>query len=177
LIRTYGIPVRILVSDVDESTPADWSPEHVVEQLALRKARAVLADVEENEIVVGSDTIVVLNGAILGKPKDVEDAIRMVTALQGTTHEVYSGVACIDKATGQALVDYRRTSITMAPLTDEQVRRYVSTGEPMDKAGAYGIQGKAAAFVTEMAGDYFSVVGLPVASLAQLLQQLGVKTY
>jgi septum formation protein len=177
LIRTYGIPVRILVSDVDESTPADWSPEHVVEQLALRKARAVLADVEENEIVVGSDTIVVLNGAILGKPKDVEDAIRMVTALQGTTHEVYSGVACIDKATGQALVDYRRTSITMAPLTDEQVRRYVATGEPMDKAGGYGIQGKAAEFVTEMVGDYFSVVGLPVAALAQLLQQLGVKSY
>jgi septum formation protein len=177
LIQTYGIPVRILVSDVDESTPADWSPLQVVEQLALRKARAVLADVRDDEIVVGSDTIVVLNNTILGKPKDEADAIRMLTALQGNMHHVYSGVACIAKATGQEVVTYRKTAITMAPLTVEQVRRYVATGEPMDKAGAYGIQGKAAAFITEMEGDYFSVVGLPVSALAQLLGQLGVESY
>lgn len=177
LIQTYGIPVRVLVSDVDESTPSDWSPQEVVEQLALRKARAVLADVRDDEIVVGSDTIVVLNQSILGKPKDEADAIRMLTALQGTTHDVYSGIACIAKATGQERVDYRRTRITMASLTDEQVRRYVATGEPMDKAGGYGIQGKAAAFVTQIEGDYFSVVGLPVSALANLLQQLGVTPY
>lgn len=177
LIQTYGIPVRVVASDVDESTPPDWSPQHAVEQLALRKARAVLADVRDDEIVVGSDTIVVLNNEILGKPKDESDAVRMITALQGKTHHVYSGIACIEKSSGQVLVDYRRTAITMASLTDEQVRRYVASGEPMDKAGAYGIQGKAAAFITDMEGDYFSVVGLPVSALAKLLHQLGVPCY
>lgn len=177
LIQTFGIPVRIIVSDVDESTPSDWHPQQVVEQLAMRKAQAVLGDIRDHEIVVGSDTIVVLNDVILGKPKDEAEAIRMISALQGTTHFVYSGIACIDKASGRAIVDYRRTAITMAPLSDEQVRRYVATGEPMDKAGAYGIQGKASAFITDMQGDYFSVVGLPISALANLLQQLGVNSY
>lgn len=174
LIQTFGLPVSIRPSDVDESTPEEWSPPHIVEQLALRKASAIKETCTVDDIIVGSDTIVVLDKQVLGKPRNRAHAIAMVTALQGREHEVFSGIACIEVESGKQLVDHRRTKVRMKPLTPIQVEQYVDTGEPMDKAGAYAIQGIGAMFIEEIEGCYFNVVGLPVAALADMLKELGV---
>jgi len=178
LIRTLGQPVIVLVNGVDESVPQDWEPSRIVEELALRKADAVyvplLTSKEQDGIVVGSDTIVVRSGEVLGKPTDPEDAKRMLSLLQGSSHEVYSGVACLDLSTGNKVVRHRMTRVAMKPLTPEQIAGYVSTGEPMDKAGAYGIQGLGSTIVDSIEGDYFTVVGLPLSLLSEMLQELGL---
>jgi septum formation protein len=164
----------ICPSDVDETTPADWSPAHIVEQLALRKAAAVATTRPIGDIVVGSDTIVVLDEQVLGKPRDRAHAIEMVTALQGREHEVFSGIACIQLEGDKQLFGHRRTKVRMKTLSPAQVEQYVDTGEPMDKAGAYAIQGIGAMFIEGIEGCYFNVVGLPVAALADMLKELGV---
>lgn len=174
LIQTFGLPVTIRPSDVDESTPEDWSPAHIVEQLALRKAAAVATTSLIGDIVIGSDTIVVLDKQVLGKPIDRAHAIEMVTALQGREHEVFSGIACIQVEGGKQLINHRRTKVRMKALSPAQVEHYVDTGEPMDKAGAYAIQGIGAMFIEGIEGCYFNVVGLPVAALADMLNELGV---
>lgn len=174
LIQTFGLPVSIRPSDVDESTPEEWSPAHIVEQLALRKAMAIKETCGVGDIIVGSDTIVVLDEQILGKPGNRAHAIAMVTALQGREHEVFSGIACIEVASGKQLIGHRRTKVRMKPLSPAQVERYVDTGEPMDKAGSYAIQGVGAMFIEGIEGCYFNVVGLPVAALADMLKELGV---
>lgn len=177
LIQTLGLPVHIQASDVDESTPHDWTPQQVVEQLALRKARAIADQSTADAIVVGSDTIVVCDQQILGKPQDRAQAIQMVASLQGRSHFVFSGIACVDIRTGQSEVDHRITKVTMKPLTVEQIERYVDSGEPMDKAGAYAIQGIGSMFIEEIEGCYFNVVGLPVSALAELLKKFDVACY
>ncbi|WP_248927408.1 Maf family protein [Paenibacillus hamazuiensis] len=141
LIRAFRLPYEIIVSDVDETVSENLAPAQVVEELSMRKARAVADKIEGRGrrpgIVVGSDTIVVLGGQILGKPKDEADAQRTLQALQGREHLVYSGVACIDLETGSAKASHSVTRVHMAPLSDRQIRRYIETGEPMDKAGGY----------------------------------------
>jgi septum formation protein len=180
LIQLFNLPVIIHPSDVDETTPDTWSPVQVVEHLAVRKANAVAAQYKTDAIgatdgiVVGSDTIVVLDGQQLGKPKDRSDAIRMISGLQGRVHEVYSGIACIQLNTGHIEHTYRCTQVKMKSLSLEQIERYVDTGEPMDKAGAYAIQGIGAMFIESISGCYFNVVGLPVEALAEMLKQFGV---
>lgn len=179
LIRSLQLPVAIKVSDVDENVPAGWEPAKIVEELSLRKARAVKISLTEEEsaggIVIGSDTIVVLDNDVLGKPKDKADAARMLSGLQGRTHQVYSGVACLDLETGRTLVSHRATEVRMKPLTETQINRYIETGEPMDKAGSYAIQGIGATIVEGIVGDYFNVVGLPVSLLRDMLLDLGVE--
>lgn len=178
LIASLRLPFEIKVSDVNEDTVPGLSPAEVVEQLSSRKAAAVCEMYKEQQqndgIVIGSDTIVVLNGEILGKPKDKEDAFRMLNGLQGREHHVYSGVACIDLSTGKQIVSHQVTLVYMKPLTKTQIERYIDTGEPMDKAGSYGIQGLGATIVERIEGDYFNVVGLPVSLLSDLLQQFGI---
>lgn len=179
LIKTLGLPVEIRVSEVDESVPPDWAPPRIVEELALRKASAVydkLLHTEEREgIVVGSDTIVVLDGQVLGKPTDTADAVRMLSLLQGRDHQVFSGVACMELSGGEKVVRHRMTRVFMRPLKPEQISRYVATGEPMDKAGSYAIQGLGSKFIDSIEGDYFNVVGLPVSLLGAMLEQLGLE--
>ncbi|CAG7631085.1 dTTP/UTP pyrophosphatase [Paenibacillus solanacearum] len=183
LIRSLNLPYEIIVSSVDESTEPGLSPADIVEQLSGRKAQAVYerckaeARYGNGGVVVGSDTIVVLDGEVLGKPKDGEDALRMLRALQGREHEVFSGVAVIDMQTGERHVSHRRTNVRMKPLDDEKIRRYIATGEPMDKAGSYGIQGLGATIVEEIVGDYFSVVGLPMSLLSDLLARFDVAVF
>ncbi|MFE5320155.1 Maf family protein [Paenibacillus sp. NPDC056579] len=178
LIASLRLPFEIKVSDVSEDTEPGLSPAEVVEQLSSRKAAAVCEMYKEQQrndgIVIGSDTIVVLNGEILGKPKDKADAFRMLNGLQGREHYVYSGVACIDLSTGKQIVSHQVTLVYMKPLTKTQIERYIDTGEPMDKAGSYGIQGLGATIVERIEGDYFNVVGLPVSLLSDLLQQFGI---
>ncbi|CAM3736302.1 Maf family protein [Cohnella lubricantis] len=180
LIATLGLPVHIKPSDADESTPPDWTPALVVEQLSLRKAQAVAAALEPAEgkrrIVIGSDTIVALAGEIMGKPKDAEDAKRMLRLLSGRTHEVYTGVTCMEAGSGgRTATSHRVTRVQFRSLTEAQIDRYVATGEPMDKAGAYGIQDKGALLVEAIEGCFFTVVGLPLSLLAQMLEPFGVE--
>ncbi|QMV43807.1 Maf family protein [Cohnella cholangitidis] len=178
LISLLGLPVRIMPSQVSEETPTEWSPEEIVEGLSLRKALAVKKDLtnpaEQSSIIVGSDTIVVLNGQVMGKPRDEHDAREMLGKLSGATHEVYTGVTCLRVSDGKTVTSHRVTKVSMRPLSAGQISRYVATGEPMDKAGAYGIQEIGSLLVESIEGDYFNVVGLPVSLLAVLLEQFEI---
>lgn len=180
LIATLGLPVHIKPSHADETTPADWTPDRVVRQLSLRKAQAVADALEppegERRIVIGSDTIVALDGEIMGKPRDAEDAKRMLGRLSGREHEVYTGVTCLEAGPeGRTSTAHRVTKVRMRALTEAQIARYVASGEPLDKAGAYGIQGKGALLVEAIEGCFFTVVGLPLSLLAEMLEPFGVE--
>lgn len=158
LLAFLRLPFEVVPSHADESTPESWTPQQIVETLAARKAEAVVNTATQSKkagLVIGSDTIVVLDGSVLGKPADHADAVRMLTALQGRTHRVYTGVACIHTGTGEMLVRHRQTEVTMKPLSQEQIVAYVNTGEPSDKAGAYGIQGMGATLVEIYSGLLF----------------------
>lgn len=178
LIALLGLPVRVVPSRVDEDTPEDWSPEQIVEGLSLRKANAVkeqlTESVDESSIIVGSDTIVVLNGKAMGKPRDEQDAREMLEQLSGQVHEVYTGVSCIRIFDGKTATAHRVTRVKMRSLTGEQISRYVATGEPLDKAGSYGIQEIGSLLIDSIEGDYFNVVGLPVSLLAVMLEPFGI---
>ncbi|KIQ94900.1 Septum formation protein Maf [Anoxybacillus thermarum] len=170
LLRMLGLPFDILVGDVDESFDAALSPSEIVKQLAHKKANAVWQQ-KKDACVIGADTIVVSEGEVLGKPTGEQDAFRMLKRLSGTTHEVWTGVAiCAEK---ECVTFAEKTDVTFWPLTDEDIWAYIATKEPLDKAGAYGIQERGALFVKKIDGDYFSVVGLPIARLARELKKFG----
>lgn len=181
LVAALGLslPVRIYPTDTDESVDANWTPIEIVEQLSLRKAQAVAKLLAEEgkgivSLVLGADTIVVLDGAVLGKPADAAEANEVLQALQGRTHEVYSGVTLLGTHNNQSLTAHRRTLVTMKPLSPEVIERYVATGEPLDKAGSYGIQGLGATLVSSIEGCYFNVVGLPLSLLSDMLTETGI---
>ena len=143
-----------------------------METLAARKALAA-AGLLDKGIVIGADTVVALNGQVLGKPTGTSDAVEMLRQLQGTNHEVYTGVALVDAGRREILIDHEQTRVYFKPLEEIEILRYVSTGEPMDKAGAYAIQGLAAMFISRLEGCYTNVVGLPLAKLSEMLRQFG----
>ncbi|OWA33231.1 septum formation protein Maf [Saccharibacillus sp. O16] len=179
LLSLLNLPFDVRPSDADERTPEDWEPEKIVTELALRKARVVIDDREsEGAIVIGSDTIVVLEGQVLGKPADAEEAAAMLRLLSGRRHQVYTGLACIQhpEHPERTLVGYSRADVTMRPIAETEIAAYVATGEPMDKAGSYAVQGLGAVFVERIEGDYHAIVGLPLALLYTMLARLGVKT-
>lgn len=173
LLAGMGLSFDVIVSDVDETVEQLSDPSWLVRQLAYRKAQAVSNSVDKG-IVIGADTVVVLDGEVLGKPRDQQDAIHMLTKLQGRTHTVYSGVAVIDAHTLQEQIAYSQTDVNMRPLTLDEIERYVATGEPMDKAGSYAIQGIGSIFIESIDGDYFTVVGLPLSLLSSMLSSFGV---
>lgn len=179
LIRSLGLPVTIRVSNADETVADKLAPGEIVGQLSLRKASAVFERLTEEErashfAIVGSDTIVVLDGQVLNKPEDAADAHRMLSMLQGRSHQVYSGLCLIDCASGHHTVKHSMTSVHMKPVSSEQIGRYIESGEPMDKAGAYAIQGLGATLIDRIEGDYFTVVGLPLSLLSDMLSEAGV---
>ncbi|GGA36544.1 Maf-like protein [Paenibacillus physcomitrellae] len=171
LIAVLGIPFSVIPSYADETLEPEWSPEQAVSELALRKAQQVYDSLNgrPQAIIVGSDTVVVRDEQILGKPEDEGHAAQMIASLQGRSHEVYTGVACLDAESGRAVVRSRMTRVTMKPMSEGQVSAYVRSGEGLDKAGAYGIQGLGSTLVTGIEGDYFNVVGLPLSLLADML--------
>ena len=160
LLRLVFPQFEVLAADADE-TPTETEPCRMVEQLALRKARAVAKRPEAaDSLVIGADTLVFAQGAVLGKPKDEQDALAMLRSLSGTTHQVITGVALT--LHGAERVFSEVTEVEFAPMTEEEMQAYVASGDPMDKAGAYGIQGGASRFIRGIRGCYFNVVGLPV---------------
>ena len=169
LLRYITEDFTVRVSHADETVKEDLTPEETVRYLAAVKAAAVFTG-DAEEVIVASDTIVVIDGVILGKPHDEAEARAMLRTLAGRTHTVYTGV-CVRTATEER-VFAERTDVTFYPLSDEEIRAYVATGEPMDKAGAYGIQGKGSLLVKRIDGDFYNVMGLPVAALSRVLRAL-----
>lgn len=163
ILKNAGIDFTVRVADADETIPEGTSPEDAVVFLAARKAMAV--ERAEYETVLGADTIVVLDGEILGKPKDKQDAFNMIKSLSGRVHSVFTGVCAIGN--GISMTFAEETRVEFYPLTDEEINSYIDTNEPYDKAGAYGIQGLASKFIRGIEGDYFNVVGLPMSSIYQ----------
>ncbi len=164
---------RVIPSEFDEdSVPSHLAPPDYVLHSAIMKARDVAARFPES-IIIGADTIVVIDEAILGKPRDTADAARMLRLLSGRTHRVYTGVAVMRGGIEHAAVEC--TEVTFRELSDEMICRYIASGEPMDKAGAYAIQGKGAVLISSISGCYPNVVGLPLYRLSLLLGKLGIE--
>lgn len=168
LLRSIGLDPVVRPVDVDESVRAGEAPPDYVERLARQKATT---DARAGELVIGADTTVVLDDAIIGKPHDADDARRMLRTLSGRTHTVYTGVAVA--TTDRVVTAIERTDVTFAALTADLIDRYVSTGEPLDKAGAYGMQDGAGLFVTRIDGSPSNVIGLPLHVLPLLGVPLG----
>jgi septum formation protein len=168
LLKAAGISFDVLAADVDETPQPHEAPAAYVERLALEKARAVYA-MRPDARVLGADTTVTIDGEILGKPIDAEDARRMLRLLNGRAHEVHTGVALVSAAGVKSAVD--TTRVWFAPMTDEDIQWYVATGEPVDRAGAYAIQGFASRFIPRIEGSYSNVVGLPVALVSSILDE------
>lgn len=147
-------------------------PELLVEALSRQKAREIAASAGKDDVIVAADTVVAADGRILGKPKDAADARAMLTLLSGQTHVVYTGLTV--RRGGHEVTEHEATEVTFRPLTREEIAAYVATGEPMDKAGAYGIQGRGCVLVERLCGDYFNVMGLPVCRLTKILRTFGI---
>lgn len=162
----------VLPPDGDESISRDLPPSEIVQVLALRKARSACTQIACG-LVLSADTIVYLDRQVLGKPSDEAVAFQMLQSLSGQTHEVYSSVAVVDVENGRHQVGYRRVEVSFRSLHDAEIRAYILSGEPMDKAGGYSIQGAGALFVDEIRGDYYAVVGLPLVLTFNLLKEFG----
>ena len=165
LLQQIGWNPIIIPCDIPEVFDSRQTPGENAETLALQKARCVGRQVD-NGIVIGADTIVVLNGSMLGKPNDPDDAVRMLSLLSGKTHTVYTGIALLDRPSDRHLTDIERTEVTFRELPAEEMEEYAASGSPLDKAGAYGIQDDyGAVFVTRIEGCFYNVVGLPLSRL------------
>jgi septum formation protein len=196
LLRNAGIPFVVHPADIDEKLLVGEAPQDCAQRLAREKAFAVFQS-RPQDWVLGADTIVVVDGMVLGKPRDAADAARMLRLLSGRTHAVITGVCVVGPLqSGQSAADggskapstdndrravtaFERiasetTLVTMCEISDEEIRDYIATGEPMDKAGAYGIQGIASRWISRIEGDYSNVVGLPVAQVYAMLRERGV---
>ena len=163
---------KILSPEVDEHVEGNPDPASLVEQLSLRKASAVAQRADEDDLIIAADTVVVLDGAVLGKPADEREAFAMLSALSGNRHYVYTGVTVLRG--GQTLTAHECTTVTFREVEPHEISSYIATGEPMDKAGAYGIQGLGAMLVSGIEGDYFNVMGLPVFRLGRILTDFGL---
>jgi len=171
ILRSVGWPFEVIVAGVDETTHEGEAPTDYVRRLSLAKAAAVAARLEDG-LVLGADTTVVIDNHILGQPIDEDDARRMLKLLRGRWHEVLTAVALIRVGhKSDPAVAVETTRVRFAEVSDAEIDWYVSTGEPLDKAGAYGIQEKAALFVAEIQGDYFNVMGLPIRLVLELARQ------
>ena len=172
LLSMLGLEFTVQTADIDETMDPGQSPAHEVAAVSARKAAKIAKTAAADDVVISADTIVVIDGAILGKPKDEQDAARMLRLLSGRTHTVYTGLTvCRGEHVNTQVVS---TQVTFRPLAEAEIDAYIRTGEPMDKAGSYGIQGYGAMLVSHLDGDYFSVMGLPVCTLCQMLRAAGV---
>ena len=175
LMGQIGLKFKVVSPNVDEHVEGNPSPAQLVEELSLRKARAVERQGEEESLIIAADTVVALEGTVLGKPKTERDAFSMLSALSGNRHYVYTGLTVIQG--GRAVTQHEVTTVTFRELEPDEIGSYIATGEPMDKAGAYGIQGRCAIYIEKIQGDYNNVVGLPVARIYQEMKKLGIAIF
>ncbi len=173
ILHAAGFSFSILSSAIDETPYPGESAHDLVQRLAVAKAELVAARAAGSAIVIGADTEVTLEGHIFGKPRSTDDARQMLEKLSGRTHAVVTGVALIRLPDAERRTFVESTLVHFAQLTAEEITRYLATGEPHDKAGAYAIQGRAGRFIPRIEGDYFNVVGLPIARVTQALAELG----
>lgn len=171
LLNKIGINAQVIPSNVDEDAYKGLEAEKMVMQLSFVKAADVARSFRKNTFVIGADTCVCLEGKIFGKPESKDDAKRMLEKLSGKTHQVYTGYCVIDCGSGKSVSRCAVTNVTFKELTESEIEAYVETGEPLDKAGAYGIQEKGAVFVEKIDGDYSNVVGLPLSPLYKLFKE------
>ena len=174
LLEKMGLQFSIVVSEADESTVSRDIPVNLyVQELALLKASATAKMLLRNKkaLIIAADTIVTLDGEILGKPDGEDGAKKMLSSLSGRTHEVYTGYCVMRISDGKTVCNSVKTEVKFKTLTEQKIRSYIESGEPMDKAGAYGIQGLGSMLIEKINGDYFNVVGLPVSALADTLEE------
>lgn len=172
ILKNAGFDFDVIVSDADETLPENITAEKAVLLLSKIKAESV-SKKNPGCVVLGCDTVVCLDGKILGKPKTKDEAFKMLSALSGKVHKVYTGVTVTDGEKTESFLS--ESSVEFYPLSDKTVRSYIETEEPMDKAGAYGIQGFGCVLVKRIDGDYFSVMGLPISESARILSRFGIK--
>jgi septum formation protein len=173
LLAMLGVKdLKIIPAAGKETFPDGMFPQDAVCLLSLAKAREVLELCHETDIIIAADTVVALDGEIMGKPTGARDAFLMLTKLSGKIHDVFTGLTLIRG--GSVYTEYERTRVRFRGLTDREIQAYIKTGEPMDKAGAYGAQGIGALFVESIEGDFFNVMGLPLCRLSKMLGKLGV---
>ncbi len=174
ILNNIGLEFTVIKSEADESriNPEGIPVDMYVQELSLLKATEVYGRISApDSLIIGADTVVSIDGKILGKPQDDDDAFRMLKNLSGKTHQVYTGFCVINADDGYSVCASECTDVTFAELTDEEIIEYIHTGETKDKAGSYGIQGKGVMLVEKISGDYFNVVGLPVRSLVKLMKK------
>ena len=179
LLTRIGLSFEVLPARGEEN-PRSAIPEEMVQELSAGTALEIYGSLEEQEkeeaVIIGADTLVAFENRVMGKPHDEKDAFDMLFLLQGKTHQVYTGVTLLYTPKGETackkLTFLEKTDVTMYPMTEQEILEYIATGEPMDKAGAYGIQGRCAAYVRGICGDYNNVVGLPVSRLYQELKRI-----
>ena len=173
LLGLFRIPFAVRVADIDEAMDPDKAAYDEVARVSRLKAEAISREPED--VVIAADTIVVCQGRILGKPRNEADAVAMLQLLSGRDHQVMTGMTVLR---GDRIISHTEvTDIHFRPLTDDEIRAYVASGEPMDKAGSYGIQGGAALFCEKMSGDYYNVVGLPVCKLGMMLKEIAPELF
>ena len=175
LLEKAGVHFQVMPSQEEEHIEKK-EPAQIVENLSWQKAASVASKTGQDVIVIGSDTLVAYEGRVLGKPRDEEEAVETLKLLQGNTHQVYTGVTVIvrDKEEEITKTFSRRTDVTFYPVDEKEIRAYVATGDPMDKAGSYDIRGDFSVYIKEIYGDYNNVVGLPVSMLFWEMKQLGI---
>ncbi len=170
IMKQLKLKFTIVPGKIDESEFTEKNPDKLVKILALEKAKSV-SDLVEDALIIAADTIVVLEDKILGKPEDNAEAKRQLKLLSGKEHQVMTGIAVLYSETGEVYVENNITLVKMLNMSDEKIDKYISTGEPLDKAGSYGIQGFGGLFVEVIKGSYYSVVGLPIHQLAEILDK------
>ncbi|MGL4911371.1 MAG: Maf family protein [Romboutsia sp.] len=170
ILENTNVKFDIIKSEIDEVILDQELPPEVVMRLAFEKAMDI-ASKNEDSLVIGADTVVVLDNTILGKPKDEEDAFDMINKLSGKTHQVVTGISLINLNVNKKIIDYVVSNVKFKDLSKEDIIDYIKTNESLDKAGAYGIQGYGALLVEEIQGDYFNIVGLPISRLSDLLRK------
>lgn len=173
LLKQIGLDFEIRAGNVDETPLPGLSPPELVRYLAEKKAAAVARQLNDG-IVIAADTVVVWQGLLLGKPLDEDDAFAMLSRLQGSVHEVFTGIALAGARSGKSLVGHEQTRVFFRAIGEDEIRRYIAGGEPLDKAGAYGAQGRGAVFIKRLEGCYTNVVGLPLARLSLMLKEFGI---
>lgn len=170
ILEKAGIKVTVMASNADESTVTVNDPAKRVMELALLKGLDTARFVSKKDYVIAADTVVVSDGDIMGKPSGKKSALSMLMKLSGKWHEVYTGYCVIEAKSGRAAAKYEKTRVKFREISEDEARRYIDTSEPMDKAGAYGIQGRGRLLVERIDGDFYNVVGLPVCALAVMMR-------